>query len=139
MSDPLLYQLRLHLTPDAARAARNDPGYPALSALAAILARHHAAMKCQLDAFLDYVHEAEANGSTDYPLYAWTKATVEDPVKQAKHQLVFTLYVDQQEVYPKRQADALEADLSPLIGGGAIERIAKYDSDPAHNPQPPKP
>jgi DNA-binding FadR family transcriptional regulator len=137
MSEPLLYQLRLHLSPDAARTARSNPADPSLSALAAILARHKAAMKCQLDAFLDYVHEAEANGTADYPLYQWTKATVEDPAKQAKHQRVFTLYVDQQEVYPKPQADALEAELSPLVGGGVIERLAKYDSDPAHNPQPP--
>lgn len=138
MNDDLLYQLRLHLSPDPARLARHHPADPALAELNAILAQHQAQMKCQLDAFLDYVHEAEAKGTADYPLYAWTKTTVEDPAKQAKHGLVFTLYVERQEVYPKEQADALEAALSPLLGAGLIERIAKYDSNPAHNPQPPQ-
>jgi hypothetical protein len=107
MSDPLLYQIRLHLTPNSAEVARTNPSDHMLHALGAILAKHNACMKCQLDAFLDYVSEAEANGVDHYPLYRWTKATVEDPVKRAKHSQVFTLYVNGNEVYEKDLADAL--------------------------------
>ena len=31
-------------------------------------------MKCQLDAFAEYVSEAEREGPDNYPLYHWTKA-----------------------------------------------------------------
>lgn len=137
MSHQALYQLRLHLTPEYAQIARSTPADSTLAELNAILAKHQAQMKCQLDAFLDYVQEAEANGVDGYPLYDWTKATVQDPAKQAKYKLVFTLYINEQEVYPKAQADALETELLPMVGGGVIERISKYDTDPAHNPQPP--
>jgi hypothetical protein len=37
--------------------------------LSDILSKHHATMKCQFDAFVDYVAEAEMHGSADYPLY----------------------------------------------------------------------
>ena len=37
-----------------------------------------------------------------------------------------------------RVADALEAELKPLVGGSIVEKMFKYDSDPAHNPQPPR-
>ena len=72
------------------------------------------------------------------PLYAWTKATIEDPVKKAKHLKSFALYVKGREVYTKEEADALEADLQSLVGGRGIERLSKHDTNPAHNPQPPE-
>ena len=50
----------------------------------------------------------------------------------------FTLYVAGQEVYEKDQADALEAELKPLVGGPIVAKMFKYDTDPAHNPQPPR-
>ncbi len=78
-----------------------------------------------------------AYGIESYPLYKWTKATIEDPAKKEKYLKSFTLYVDDQEVYPKESADALEADLQPLVAGGLIARISKYDTNPANNPQPP--
>ena len=42
------------------------------------------------------------------------------------------------EVYEKDKADALDAELKPLVGGSIVEKMFKYDSDPAHNPQPPR-
>jgi hypothetical protein len=94
-------------------------------------------MKCQYDAFMDYVIEAEKNGVEQYPLYRWTKATVDDPAKKAKYLESFTLYVGGDEVYAKEAADALEAELQPLVGGPLIKRITKHDTNPARNPQPP--
>jgi hypothetical protein len=49
----------------------------------------------------------------------------------------FSLYVDDQEVYAKEIADALEADLMPLVENGQIKKLSKHDSNPANNPQPP--
>src|SRR5262249_6952348 len=70
-------------------------------------------------------------------LYEWTKKTVDDPAKKAKYLKSFTLYVAGQEVYEKDKADALEAELKPLVGGPIVANMFKYDTDPAHNPQPP--
>ena len=82
--------------------------------------------------------EAEAKGVEKYPLYAWTKQTVDDPVKEAKYTTSFTLYVGDDEVYEKGKADALEAELEPLVGGPIVAQMFRYDTDPAHNPQPPR-
>jgi hypothetical protein len=131
------YQIRIYLDDELAGVARRDPGDPAIKPLADILAKHHATMKSQYDAFADYVAEAEKQGIEEYPLYAWTKATIEDPVKQAKYIKAFTLYVEGQEVYAKPLADALEADLQPLLGSQVITRLSKHDTNPANNPQAP--
>ena len=138
MSDPLQYQLRIYLPDELVQVARGDPGNPALGPLADILARHHATMLCQFDAFAGYVAEAEKQGVEHYPLYAWTKATIHDPVKKAKHLKSFALHVKGREVYAKEEADALEAALQPLVGGKLIERMSKHDTNPANNPQPPE-
>jgi hypothetical protein len=111
---------------------------PALAPLFDILAEHRAALKCQVDAFAEYVAAAEEHGVENYPLYQWTKATIENPAKKEKYLRSFTLYVDDQEVYGKDVADALEADLQPLAAGGHITRVSKYDTNPANNPQPPQ-
>src|SRR5262249_62046761 len=94
-----------------------QPDDPSMSALTDILHGHHTVIKCQLDRFADYVSEAEANGVENYHLYGWTKKTVDDPAKKAKYLKSFTLYVAGQEVYEKDKADALEAELKPLVGG----------------------
>ena len=137
MSD-LKFQLRLTLREEAALVALNNPDDAAISSLINILNRHDAVLKCQFDAFAGYVSEAEANGTQNYPLYEWTKKTVDDPTKKAKYTKSFALYVGGKEVYEKDKADALEAELKPLVGGSIVEKMFKYDSDPAHNPQPPR-
>jgi hypothetical protein len=137
MSTQWEYQIRIDLGDEVAEVVRRDPGNPAIKPLADILTRHHATMKCQFDAFADYVAEAEKRGTKDYPLYAWTKATIEDPDKKAKYTKSFTLYVDGNEVYTKPLADALESDLQPLVGGKLITRLSRYDTNPANNPQVP--
>jgi hypothetical protein len=138
LSDDLKFQLRLTLHDEFAQAARNDPTNSSISALSEILRRHDAVMKCQFDAFADYVSEAEVNGVDNFPLYEWTKKTIEDPAKKAKYTKSFALYVGGKEVYEKDEADALEADLKPLVGGPIVAQMFRYDTDPAHNPQPPR-
>jgi hypothetical protein len=138
MHPDLKFQLRLTLTDEFAPVARNDPGHPSISNLTDILSRHGAVMKCQFDAFADYVNEAEDKGIEHFPLYDWTKRTIADPAKKAKYTKSFTLYVGGNEVYDKDKADALEAELKPLVGGRIVAKLFKYDTDPAHNPQPPR-
>jgi hypothetical protein len=137
MSEQWQYQLRIDVGDEHAEALRSRPDDPALAPLTAILRRHGAKATCQYDAFAGYCREAEREGIADYPLYDWTKATIEDPVKKAKYLKSFTLYVGGDQVYPRQRADALEAELQPLVGGGVVARLWKYDINPANSPQPP--
>src|SRR5689334_751877 len=105
MSEDWQYQLRIYLPEEIAEIGRRNPQDRALEPLTVILARHEAGMKCQFDAFADYVAEAEREGVERYPLYRWTKATIEDPAKKAKYLQSFTLHVKGNEVYPKHEAD----------------------------------
>ena len=131
------YQLRINLDDVFAEAARRGDGDPAIAPLLAILAKHNAALKCQFDAFAGYVAEAEKFGTEKYHLYEWTKATIENPAKKAKYIKSFTLYVDGDDVYAREKAEALEADLKPLVGRGLVTRLTKHDTNPANNPQAP--
>ena len=132
------HQIRLRLEDDFAATARRDPSAPALAPLPEILARHDATVVCQYDAFTGYVAEAERRGTCEYPLYAWTRATIEDPVKKAKYLRSFTVHVGGTEVYPKVKADALEKELAPLVGGPLVAAMSRHDTNPANNPQIPK-
>ena len=132
------YQLRLRLADDIAETARLDSTASDLAPLPEILARHDAALVCQFDAFAGYVAEAERQGTGEYPLYAWTRATIEDPDKKEKYLRSFTVHVGGAEVYPRERADALEAELRPLIGGSLVTAISRYDTNPANNPQVPE-
>jgi hypothetical protein len=137
MSDQWEYQVRINLADAFLDVVRSNPDDPALKPLSDILRKHDAALKCQFDAFAEYVAEAEKQGTEHFPLYKWTKVTIEDPEKKKKHLRSFTLYVDGKEVYPKENADALESDLQPLADGALITRLSKHDTNPANNPQAP--
>jgi hypothetical protein len=138
MSEDLKYQIRIYLSDRFAEIARRDTDDPALKPLTDILAQHRTSMKSVYDAFAEYVADAEREGIDLFPLYKWTKATIEDPAKKEKHTKVFTLYADGEEVYPKEAAGALEADLQPLVGGDIVTRLSKHDTNPANNPQMPE-
>ena len=138
MEGQLQYQIRLYLSDKAAEMMRSGQSDPALRPLTEILAKHHAVLVSQFDAFADYVAQAEKQGPENFPLYKWTKATLNDPDKRAKHMKAFALRVSGSEVYAKEAADALETDLQPMIGGD-IERMSKHDTNPATNlPVPPE-
>jgi hypothetical protein len=138
MSNDLQYQLRIYLPLELAEVARSKPESPELRPVVAVLERHDATMRCQFDAFAGYVAEAEKEGTENYPLYEWAKATIEDPEKRVKHLRAFAIQVGGNEVYAKDPADALEAALQPLVGGRLIERMTRHDTNPANNPQVPE-
>ena len=137
MSEEWDYQIRATLTDHASELICEGANAPELAALAEVAARHEAQIRSQYEAFAEFVAEAEASGDTKSALYKWTRATIDDPVKAAKHKKIVTFYVKGEEVYPRAAAEALEADLAPLIGGSIVVKTNKYDSNPANNPQPP--
>lgn len=137
MSEEWEYQIRFRLTPKQADIARAEPDGPAFKPIADILAKHGATATSAYDAFVNYVTEAEKQGVEHFPLYKWTKATVEDPARKAKHSTSFAVYVGDEEVYDKARADALEADFRPLVESGLIVSLSKHDTNPANNPQAP--
>ena len=139
MDERWRHQLRIYIPDDLAEMARAGTAVEALRPLFAILDRHRATPVSQLDAFLDYVTEAEREGPAAFPLYRWTKATVDDPAKRARHVGTFALRIDGAEVYGAAAADALEADLRPLVGGPVVPRMSRHDTDPANSmPVPPQ-
>ena len=79
MSEQWDYQLRIDLADELAAMARRDPSNPAIRPLGDVLAGHHATLKCQFDAFADYVEEAEKQGTEGYPLYARPPAAWDRP------------------------------------------------------------
>ena len=137
MNEQWQYQLRVYLNDELAEVARRDRESAALKPLTEVLNKHQATLVSQFDAFENYVAEAEKHGPEGFPLYQWTKATVDDPAKRAKHIKTFALHVSGNEVYAKAAADALEADLQPLVGGEVVTRMSKHDTNPANNLQVP--
>lgn len=133
------YQIRIQIkNANLAREVANNALTAATQPLFEVLEDYKAAAICQLTAFENYCGECEAKGLTDSALYKWTKATVALPDKQAKYTKIFTIYVDGQEVYDKKVADELAAKLQSLVGDDLLEKVSKYDTNPANNPQPPK-
>ena len=138
MTSQWQYQVRFDVNdPAKSESVRRKLADPEVAQLFVILAKHRAVPKCQFDAFAEYVAVAEEQGVESYPLYQWTKATIENQEKREKYLKSFTVYVDDREVYAKEIADALEAELQPLATSGLIARISKYDSNPSNTPQPP--
>lgn len=141
MQDTLQFQIRITVSTERAEALRADPASESYPALRDILREHSAALICQFDAFAGYVAEAEAMGTDAYPLYEWTRQTIADPEKKAKYLCSFTVYVKDEQVYDKDVADSLEAALSALSASDSasgIDRVFRYDTNPANNPQPPR-
>ena len=137
MTEEGLYQLRLTASDALAASLRGDETASAHPALHDALRRHGATLICQFDAFAGYVSEAERNGTDAYPLYQWTRATIENPEKKAKYLRSFTIYVGGAQVYPRGIADPLEVELRLLIGPDGIVSVSKFDTNPANSPQPP--
>ena len=137
MSDQWHYQLRLYLADELAEVARRDPGDPAFGPLSGVLEKHNATMKCQFDAFASYVAEAEKHGIEGYPLYEWTKATIEDPVKK-RNTSSRLLFMSKGEKPTQRRKQTPLRRIYSLVDGKLITRLSRHDTNPANNPQPPE-
>jgi len=102
-----------------------------------LLEAYNAIPMCQYDLFANYCKEAEEEGVEHYPLYNWTVDTITNPEKKEKYQKVYSIYVDNNEVYDKKIADKIEQELL-VMESVVIYNITKHDTDPANSPQPPK-
>lgn len=137
MAQTWQFQVRITVVPELADALRARGQHEGKDLLEAVLSERNASLKCQFDAFAEYVEEAERVGRDRYPLYPWTKDTIGNPEKKAKYLRSFTVYVRDEPVYDRETADWLHARLSALAGKVGIEGVSRFDTNPANNPQPP--
>lgn len=133
MDEQWHHQVRVTLDDAMAERLRGGRDDPALRPLRDVLDAHHATARSQFDAFSAYVAEAEREGPDAFPLYRWTRATLDDPVKSGAHARSFALHVGGREVYAQGEADRLAMDLQPLVGGGIVTSMSRHDTNPANN------
>tara|TARA_Y100000589_G_C27129723_1_gene620059 strand:+ start:1068 stop:1505 length:438 start_codon:yes stop_codon:yes gene_type:complete len=137
INNELLYQLRIDFNKTVADDIRTLGILQKLPKLGNVLLKHNAILICQYDAFKGFVDECEQNNNIDFPLYKWTKYTINQKKKKEKYLKSFTIYIEHNQLYSKDKADRLEAELKSL-NCEYILKISKYDSNPKNSPQPPK-
>ena len=132
-----LYQVRLKLSQELSKDLRENR--PSINAdnLRAIATEYNMNIVCTFDAFEEYCLEAELNGVQSYALYDWTKAVIQDPIKQQKHKKSFAFYLGLEQIYEKKIAIAIQKKLEALKDEIDILDVNLIDSNPANNPQPP--
>tara|TARA_B100000902_G_C27215873_1_gene866911 strand:+ start:378 stop:851 length:474 start_codon:yes stop_codon:yes gene_type:complete len=134
-----LYQIRIKVSSDLSRDLRSNNDSNALSKKIYDIAKtHQTTPVCTYDAFCGYCEEAERNGVEKYPLYSWTKETIDNPEKVKKHITSFAFYTNESQVYEESLAKKLYEDLVPLRKKNLINDLKIIDSNPKNNPQPPK-
>lgn len=127
---------------EAFAQAVNDNGLhytadPKLDALKETLAVIKGDLHNQLRDFEYYVQSSEAHGINDTPMVNWTRDATQHPYAQGKYSRLFALAVGGHKVFEMAQAEALAAQLKPLIGQGVIEGVRVDSMDPAKNPPVP--
>ena len=137
MSD-WLYQVRIRVSDNLSESLRSGNHTDLAQKLDKISNDHGMALVCTYDAFKGYCDEAEENGIDEYALYEWTKSTIENPEKKAKHLKSFAFYRGFEQIYEKELALSLEENLEKLGISDELLEIKVIDSNPANNPQPPK-
>ena len=138
MSEDWLYQIRIRVNDEMSSNLRKNKPSGLARQIKSLARKHGTTLVCTYDAFVDYCREAESNSVEDYPLYAWTKQTIENPEKKQKHLKSFAFYRDDDQVYEKALAETINSELLPLADNGTIDEVKLIDSNPANNPQPPK-
>ena len=137
MSD-WLYQVRIRVSENLSESLRSGNHTDLAQKLDKISNDHGMSLVCTYDAFKGYCDEAEENGIDEYALYEWTKSTIENPEKKAKHLKSFAFYRGFEQIYEKELALSLEENLEKLGISDDLLEIKVIDSNPANNPQPPK-
>ena len=136
MSD-WLYQVRIRVSERLSESLRSGNHTDLANSLDEISNDHGMSLVCTYDAFKGYCDEAEENGIEEYALYDWTKATIENPEKKAKHLKSFAFYRGFEQIYEKELALSLEKKLLNLGLSEDLLEVKVIDSNPANNPQPP--
>lgn len=138
MSKNMLYQVRIKVSEELSNDLRNRNKTNCTSQIYGIAKKCGVIPVCTYDAFADYCKEAESFGIKKYPLYHWTKAAINDPLKKAKHLKSFAFYRGVEQIYPRIKADEIYKELEKLLKIGLIKELKLIDNDPKNNPQPPK-
>ena len=133
-----LYQVRIKVSANLSDALRKKELIGTSKEIYKIAKFHGTSPVCTYDAFREYCNEAEREGVDKYSLYDWTKQIIDDPSKKQKHIKSFAFYVGDVQVYEKKIAESLHADLLSLYEAGLIEDLTLIDSNPENNPQPPE-
>ena len=134
-----LYQIRIKVSDKLSEDLRGMQELELSQAINRIAYENGSRVVCTFDAFAEYCEEAEKNGIEHYELYHWTKSTIENPEKKSKHLKSFAFYEGDNQVYNKELAVSIQQSLKRLDSGNDILEINLIDSNPANNPQPPKP
>ena len=138
MSEDWLYQIRIRVNDEMSSNLRKNKPSGLARQIKSLARKHGTTIVCTYDAFVDYCREAESNSVEDYPLYAWTKQTIENPEKKQKHLKSFAFYRNNDQVYERALAETIYSELLPLADNGTIDEVKLIDSNPANNPQPSK-
>ena len=133
-----LYQIRIKVSDKLSGDLRGENDLGLSKAIIKIASDNRARLVCTFDAFAEYCEEAEKEGIEQYELYQWTKSTIDNPEKKAKHLKSFAFYEGDNQIYSKELARSIERRLKVLDSGNDIIEINMIDSNPANNPQPPK-
>ena len=133
-----LYQIRIKVSKKLSEDLRGANNLELSKAILKIATDNNAQLVCTFDAFSDYCEEAERVGIEEYELYHWTKSTIDNPEKKAKHLRSFAFYEGNNQVYSKELACTIEQRLKGLESDNDIVEINLIDSNPKNNPQPPK-
>ena len=133
-----LYQIRIKVSNKLSEDLRGANDLELSKQITKIATDNDARLVCTFDAFADYCEEAERVGIEKYELYHWTKSTIDNPEKKAKHLRSFAFYQGNNQVYSKKLACTIEQCLKELESHDDIVEINLIDSNPKNNPQPPK-
>ena len=133
-----LYQIRIKVSKRLSEDLRGANDLKLSKEILKIATDNNAQLVCTFDAFSDYCEEAERVGIEEYELYHWTKSTIDNPEKKAKHLRSFAFYEGNNQVYSKELACTIEQRLKGLESDNDIVEINLIDSNPKNNPQPPK-
>ena len=123
----ILYQIRLNVT-DEFTIDEN---------LTSLLKIHEASLICQYDAFINFIKECDSKDETDNALYRWTKETINDEIKKTKYKDIYSVIVNNQQVYKEEIADLIKQKIEEKKLKTIIS-MDKFDTQPKNNPQPPK-
>ena len=123
----ILYQVRLNVSEQ----------FSINENLISLLKIHDASLICQYDAFVKFVEECENKKETDNALYKWTKETIDDESKKTKYKNIFSVIVNNKQVYKEEKADSIIQEIEKL-NLITILSMDKLDTQPKNNPQPPK-
>ena len=128
------FQLRIDASAELAAALREGRA-PEYEALYDVLRRHDATLKCQFDAFMDYVDEAEAHRAGRVSAISMDEGDGREPGKESEVSARIYGLCRRGRSHGAEVADALQLALTSLGGAVGIEGVVRFDTNPANNPR----